>query len=343
MSRYETPLVRDVPDDEAYSHVHRAVLQSFLTHGVMTLDEFKPVLAALMTAHSPHSLSAHTQPRMHTNRAPDPSRPFPVGDVTQSGFITPMLQTINARLEPYNYQIRHGRHQQSKEITYALVNKTSDAMTQLATRFSAAEIAYIRRLLDAMFDTYNTPTRETMAVKQLDANNLAKPRRNRQSQAAGMSMLDEDGQSQAPDPGITLAEADGVLDTLIKEGFLQVSRAGYYSLAPRALMELHAYLKETYNEAAEDEDEEATIRIRDCEGCKEIVTFGIRCNKRECGVRWHDRCANQYYSGRTADGKTCPQCRTVCGGNVYVGERADRVAARNRSGGGGDEMEEEDE
>ena len=221
------------------------------------------------------------------------------------------------------------------------MNKTSDAMTQLATRFSASEIAYIRRLLDAMFETNNTPTRETMAVKQTEASQLARPRRNRQSQAAAIA--DEDGQSQAADAGITMGEADAVLGTLVADGFLQLSRAGYYSLAPRALMELHSYLKETYNDTAEDEDDEPTTRIRDCEGCKEIVTFGIRCNNRECDVRWHDLCANQYYRGKSAEGKRCPQCRTVCKGNVYVGERADRVEKRNSSAGGERREQDEDE
>ena len=56
MSRDETPLVRDVPDDETYTHVHRVFLQAFFTHGVMTLDEIKPVLAAIMTAHGPPTL-----------------------------------------------------------------------------------------------------------------------------------------------------------------------------------------------------------------------------------------------------------------------------------------------
>ena len=51
MSRDETPLVRDVPDEEAYTYVHRVFLQSFFTHGVMTVDEMKPILAAIMTAH----------------------------------------------------------------------------------------------------------------------------------------------------------------------------------------------------------------------------------------------------------------------------------------------------
>lgn len=64
MSRDESPLVRDLPDEEAYNHVHRVVLQSFLTHGVMTIDEFKPILATIMTAHSTpqHLHYLHTYP-----------------------------------------------------------------------------------------------------------------------------------------------------------------------------------------------------------------------------------------------------------------------------------------
>ncbi|KAJ4339136.1 hypothetical protein N0V95_007853, partial [Ascochyta clinopodiicola] len=135
-----------------------------------------------------------------------------------------------------------------------------------------------------MFDTNNTSTREILAVKQMDASQLARPRRVRQSQAA--SLAEEDEASQTPDAGITLAEADAVLDALVADQFLRLSRAKYYSLAPRALMELYSYLKETYNDTpddAEDDDDEPRIRIHDCEGCREIVTFGIRCNKRECG------------------------------------------------------------
>ncbi|KZM27853.1 uncharacterized protein EKO05_0004632 [Ascochyta rabiei] len=329
MSRDETPLVRDVPDEEAYTYVHRVFLQSFFTHGVMTVDEIKPVLAAIMTAHNPE-------------------RPFPEGDVTQQGLITPLIQTINAKLEPYNFEIRHARDQTTKVTTYALINKTSDSLTQLATRFSASEIAYIRRLLDAMFDTNNTPTREILAVKQMDASQLARPRRARQSQAANLAD-EHEASSQTADTGITMAEADHVLDALVADQFLRLSRAKYYSLAPRALMELHSYLKETYNEEAaaadddnddDDNNEEPTIRIRDCEGCREIVTFGIRCNNRECGVRWHDGCANQYYRGKSSEGKKCPKCKTLCSGNVYVGERADRVQSRNSRQG---EMEGEEE
>jgi hypothetical protein len=170
-----------------------------------------------------------------------------------------------------------------------------------------------------MFESNNTPTREIMAIKHLDASQLARiSRRNRQSQAAN-----EDGEAEGDtqtDTGITIADADMVLTSLVHEGFFEKhgKDSVYYSLAPRALMELRGYLKETYN------DEDAT-RIRDCEGCSQIVTFGVRCDNRKCGVRWHDWCANQYYRGRSTGNRGCPKCETILSGTVFVGERADRV------------------
>ncbi|CAG5145554.1 uncharacterized protein ALTATR162_LOCUS1730 [Alternaria atra] len=261
MSREESPFVRAPAEEEDYNLVHRAFLQAFHTHSVLTLDEMKSILAYVMTAYNPE-------------------RPWTEGDVTQP-YIISTIQTINAKIEAFDYEIRSTRDQQSKESIYALVNNASDAVTQLATTFSANEIAYVRRVLDRMFETNNTNIREVMAVKHTEASQLARPsRRNRQSQAASrQSQINgdaEDSQASA-DTGISIAEADLVLETLVNQAFFQKSKAGYYSLAPRALMELRAYLKETYNEPAdENEDGREVIRIRDCEGCREIVTFGIR-------------------------------------------------------------------
>jgi hypothetical protein len=272
----------------------------------------------------------------------DPDRPWTEGDVTAPQ-LTSTIQIINAKITHYDFEIRSTKDQQSKLTVYALINKTSDALTQFATKFSAGEIAYVRRLLDYMFDTNNTHAREVMAIKHTDASNLARVRRNRQSQANGDA---ED--SQPSDPGISIAEADDVLAALLQHSFFQKSPAQYYSLAPRALMELRAYLKETYNESQDDvgEGETPTIRIRDCEGCREIVTHGVRCNNRDCGVRWHDACANSFYRGRGRDNRKCPKCDTECTGDVYVGERAHRVTRRSSTGGGRrrrDEEEDEEE
>jgi hypothetical protein len=52
MSQDGSPNGRDVSPEEGYNYMHRAFLQAFMTRGIMTEDEIKPVLAALMTAHS---------------------------------------------------------------------------------------------------------------------------------------------------------------------------------------------------------------------------------------------------------------------------------------------------
>jgi len=261
---------------------------------------------------------------------PDPARPQTAGDVTLPT-ITNAMQTVNAKIGHYDFEIRSTKDQQTKLQCYALVNKTSDALTQLATKFSPSEIAYIRRLLDQMFETNNTPTRELLALRHTEASQLARARKGRQSQVNG----DADGEASQPaDLGISIQEADNVLAALLDEQFLTKSHANYYTLAPRALMELRAYLKETYNEDASESDA-PVIRVHDCEGCQEIVTYGVRCNNRECDVRWHDQCCNSFYRGRKIGTRDCPKCKTECKGDYFVGERADRPSARGTTSTGG--------
>jgi len=52
MSRDDSPLVREVSPDEGYTYMHRAFFHAFLTHSVLTVEEIKPILAHVMTAHS---------------------------------------------------------------------------------------------------------------------------------------------------------------------------------------------------------------------------------------------------------------------------------------------------
>ncbi|KAF1948015.1 hypothetical protein EJ02DRAFT_429756 [Clathrospora elynae] len=337
MSRSASPIVRPVSEDEGYNWMHRAFLQSFQTHSVLTTDEMKPILASIMSAHTDRAWSA--------------------ADITQP-HLSNTIQTINTKIESYDYEIRSTKDQHTKESVWALVNNASDALTQFATTFSAGELGFVRRVLDYMFDTNNTANRQVMAIKHTDASNLARgPRRGgRQSQINGTA--DEDSQAAAvADLGISISEADTVLDSLVSAAFFQKSKHGYFSLAPRALMELRSYLKETYNEPASagDDGDEEIIRIRDCYGCQAIVTYGIRCNNRECGVRWHDHCATIFYKDRRRrEDKKCPSCGTECEGNVYVGERVETRAGRGSTGSGGgggggrrrmgqEEVEEEEE
>ncbi|KAF1837078.1 hypothetical protein BDW02DRAFT_628317 [Decorospora gaudefroyi] len=328
MSRTEAPYVRAQSEDEGYNWIHRAFLHALKTHNVLTVDEMKTKLAHVMTQHNP-------------------DRPWTAADITQP-HLTSTVQTINTRITPYDYEIRSTRDQETKTLIYAFVNNASDSLTQFATTFSASEMGYIRRVLDYMFETNNTKVREVMAIRHTEASQLA-----RVSAATRRSQINNGGgaASESQDGGISLAEADAVLTALVTSSFFQFSSAGYYALAPRALIELRAYLKETYNEGAhENEEGREVVRIRDCEGCREIVTVGVRCNNRECGVRWHDACVSSYFRGRKEGARKCPRCAVECGGDMFVGERADRVGRSGKSGGGGNnrrrsrrEVQEEEE
>jgi len=66
MSRDNSPLVRDVSPDGGYTYMHRAFFQAFLTHSVMTVEEIKPVLAHIMTAHSKPSTNSEAQSTFHS-------------------------------------------------------------------------------------------------------------------------------------------------------------------------------------------------------------------------------------------------------------------------------------
>jgi non-structural maintenance of chromosomes element 1 len=126
-----------------------------------------------------------------------------------------------------------------------------------------------------MFDKNNTPEREMMAVKTMEAIRLGKAPSDRDSVATQT----QNGQTQGtggPAASLTLDRAEKVLESLIDEGWLEKSQAGFLTLSPRALMELRSWLIDTYNDPPEgppeDEENREWQKIKSCEGCKQIVT-----------------------------------------------------------------------
>jgi len=151
----------------------------------------------------------------------------------------------------------------------------------------------------------------------VQAVNLSKPPTNRSETQNGSATQGSLGQ------GLTMVQAEKMLRTLVEEGWFEKSRRGYYSLTPRALMELRGWLMETYNDVGDDddeEDEETVIKVKLCFACKEIITTGQRCPKRTCPCRLHDICTQNFF--RTQKARKCPLCSTDWTGNDFVGERS---------------------
>lgn len=192
-----------------------------------------------------------------------------IEDVTEADFNS-YIAAANTAISPFDLEIRSTYHQTTRNRIYALVNSTSDPITQLATVHTADEISFLKRVLDAMFETFNTPRHEIMAVTSMQAVALAKaPAEHRRQTQNGSETQGSTGQS------LTMMQAEKIMKTLVEEGWFEKSRKGYYSLSARALMELRGWLQETYNDF-DDEDEDGNevreLKIKKCFGCKEIIT-----------------------------------------------------------------------
>lgn len=278
---------------------------------------------------------------------------------------------------------------------YALVNTTIDPLVQLATTYSPAEIAFLHRLLDAIFVTNNTARAEVLAVSGMQAARLARADEGegysarRESQMGVQSQNQHQNQNQTQTPrgtqqqgtsrgavqgtlggggggggaasqaaaaannSLTLRDAESVLTRLTDEGWLVRSRRKYYSLSPRALLELKPWLLATYNELPDEpEPDEGSsgggssssrrrrIRVKTCLACADLVTVGQRCANLACTVRVHDGCLPTLFRAHGGN-HACPQCKTPWADGNYVGERAAPSSGRSGqpSGGGGGDVD----
>lgn len=227
-----------------YDDGNRAFLQAFLARSTLTLDTAKPIIAAISTQQEGREVQAE--------------------DITVED-LDSFIYQANRKLSPLDLEIRSTFHQQTRERVYALINTTSDPMTQLATTYTADEIIYVKKLLDAMFDGRNNKgRREAMCLAGIEAIQTGKtPEKRRETQ--------NENATQSAAGMLKARDAEAVLNKLVEEGWFEKSTAGFYSLSPRALMELKAWLIDTYNDD-DDDDSEAPDKIKFCHACKEIIT-----------------------------------------------------------------------
>lgn len=253
-------------DEAQYNDSNRAFLQAFMARGSLTFEEAKPILAFIFSVHGSCTALLVWVSRWLT--VSTEGREVLSEDITQQD-IDSYIGAANAAISPLDLEIRSASHQASRTRVYALVNTTSDSMMQLATTYTADEIGFVKRVLDAMFETYNTRRQEAMVITSMQAVQLAKPDASRRETQNGSATQGSSGQ------GLSMSQAENMLKRLVEEGWFEKSRKGYYSLSPRALLELRGWLVSTYNEAADEDAEENTgrnDRIKFCYACKEIIT-----------------------------------------------------------------------
>ncbi len=233
-------------DGSSYNDSNRAFVQAFLARGSLTYETSKSILASIFTVHE--------------------GREILPNDITEADFRS-YVSAANLALSPLDLEIRSTFHQSSRERVYALVNTSSDALTQMATTYTVEEMGFVKRVLDWMFDgPANTRRLEAMCISGTDAINMAKV-------SGGGRRETQNGNTQGGggSQGLSMREAEGMMGRLVEEGWFEKSGKGFYSLSPRALMELRGWLVESYNDP-EDEGDNQGERIRFCQACREIVT-----------------------------------------------------------------------
>ncbi|MBE3050213.1 hypothetical protein IMZ48_48495 [Candidatus Bathyarchaeota archaeon] len=278
--------------EDTYDDTNRAFLQALMGRGSLTFEEGQQILASIFSVRDSEDVKPNS--------------------VTREEFET-YINTASEVVSQYDYQIRSALHQVTKERSWALVNTTSDPTTQLATTFTADEISFIKRVLDAIFDTYNTPRMEKLCITRAEAVALCRPPRHAPDASTGDATP-----TNTTDRGLRHSDVHRVMDDLVAGAWFEKSPDGFYALAPRALVELRTWLLDTYNDP--DAPAGEWQRVKNCEACREVVTHGQRCAERDCTARIHDICEEALWRARR--GRTCPQCDRGWSGDKFVGERA---------------------
>lgn len=176
-------------------------------------------------------------------------------DVTRET-INATITTVNEDISNLDFEIRRTIDQSDSTDIWVLCNTTSDPQTQLATVHSQNEIQFFKALLDHIFVKNNTHRTELLAVAHMDAVRCANP------SGGGSGSIN-----------LSKAQAETALKQFVDEAWLQKSDAGFYTLTARSVMELQGYLRDTYNDDAQDDSESAGLKT--CFACKEFLTMVI--------------------------------------------------------------------
>ncbi|KAL4877853.1 Nse1 non-SMC component of SMC5-6 complex-domain-containing protein [Aspergillus karnatakaensis] len=301
-----------------YDDANRAFLQAFMARSTLTFEEAQEILAAILSAKQNETISPE--------------------DITRDD-LSNFINATNSAISPFDLEIRSHLPQltlddpihnpppdtQAQERIWALVNTTSDNLTQLATTFTADEISFVKRVLDRMFDGNKNRIAEVMAVSSIEAVQQAKVSGEGRRESGMGTQTQGQGQTQRTTQPLSMTQAEVVLKQLVEDGWFEKSRKGYYSLSPRGLMELRGWLVATYN------DEEGGVRkIKFCAACRELITVGQRCGNRDCGGRLHDHCMRNFF--RVQKAEQCPVCKAPWPGDRFVGERAVVQGGQRRGG-----------
>jgi hypothetical protein len=186
------------------------------------------------------------------------------------------IDLINNKLRDLGYKITKTISQISAEPYYVYVNTLPDEPAKVSISRSAKEISIVKKMIDYIVsesenEGFLIPMRD--ALKFCSYEGYSGP--------AGLQFL----------------------QSLVNEGWMNVTKKGDYTLSLRALAELKPMLIEKYGvKTLEGSNDDGGV-LNVCVGCRDLVTIGLRCHNEDCNARFHKHC-HAYYA--RANGAQCP-------------------------------------
>jgi len=192
-----------------------------------------------------------------------------------SGDFGDFVAVINKEITDVDLALRRSVDQYNSSAIIALVNTKGDEVAQLATTYTANEIAFFKRVLELIVTADN----EAFAL-------------------SSMAAIREGPRLKPP---ISQRDSEDLLNRLVADKWLMKRSDGYYVLHMRSIIELQSYLKETFEQ-----------EVFECLMCMEIVTMGERCSQGRCEVRLHLHCAAGYFPDPQTEAEIkCPTCTSA--------------------------------
>ncbi|KAG5353981.1 hypothetical protein C0989_011469 [Termitomyces sp. Mn162] len=272
-----------VSDDD----VQRVFIQAILSRAIVSRN-----LAQILWEKSIDAVNA-AKPELELR--------LPTGRDAWDEFVT----KINRSLDSLDLEFRHLHDENSGTQMYALVNRKGDEIAQMATEYTAAEIAFFKAIVELIMlaPRHSFSVSSTAALREVSA---IRPKTN-----------------------MSKSQAEAVLGSFVAQKWLikskhvsflvyfslraYTTRRGRYSLSTRSLLELSPYLKTTYPE----ELIECTICLEVRHAFKyhvppfcnnlpfQIITRGVACLRENCKTWMHRHCFTNFRRRQNS----CPTCR----------------------------------
>ncbi|KAF8706434.1 hypothetical protein HU200_030705 [Digitaria exilis] len=268
---------------------HHTLLQALLTRGPLSEREFHDVFAAVSGKKPGASVislllfscailfslrvNGPTQQvfdEMHLCHAGSPGGPRP--------FLSP---------PPSRFELRACINQYDGMVYYGIVNNIADEESKLGTKYSVAQIAFYKGLLEAILHE----TGNDGSITSIDALNV------RLDNQVIIVDGSQDSQSRLPTSikNFSFSQKEKTLNELIQDRWLSNTSTGKIGLGTRSFLDLRSWFRSN--------------DIPSCVVCNEACIKASGCPNEGCNVRIHEYCLRKKFSQRKAS-RACPGCGT---------------------------------